>query len=115
MMTQEKKVTYFTLEHTGVAKYSSLNLFRGALIVLSCALLIVCACLIEGEKVNFHPRVIKNEDITNVLKVLSKAVISQEGHMKEVLKKFEPFRELWDKDREVKYEVGSCTCLIAVK
>ncbi|XP_075877996.1 dynein axonemal heavy chain 8-like [Nelusetta ayraudi] len=58
----------------------------------------------EGEKVNFHPRVIKNEDITNVLKILSKAVISQEGHMREVLKKFQPFRELWDKDRNLKYE-----------
>lgn len=58
---------------------------------------------------NFHPRVIKNEDITNVLKILSKAVISQEGHMKEVLKKFEPYRELWDKDRDLIYEVDSCT------
>lgn len=64
---------------------------------------------------NFHPRVIKNEDITNVLKILSKSVISQEGHMREVLKKFQPFRELWDKDRNLKYEVDSCTCLIAVK
>lgn len=64
---------------------------------------------------NFHPRVIKNEDITNVLKILSKAVISQEGHMREVLKTFGPFRELWDMDRNLKYEVDSCTCLIAVK
>lgn len=63
---------------------------------------------------NFHPRVIKNEDITKVLKILSKAVISQESHMKEVLKKFHPFRELWDNDRNLKYEVDSCKCLCAV-
>lgn len=84
-------------------------------IILCCVVPKFCVCLLEGEKVNFHPRVIKNEDITNVLKILSKAVISQEGHMKDVLKKFEPFRELWDKDRELKYEVDSCTCLHAVK
>lgn len=58
---------------------------------------------------NFHPRVIKNEDITNVLKILSKAVSSQEVHMRKVLKNFEPFRELWDNDRELKYQVDKCT------
>lgn len=63
---------------------------------------------------NFHPRVIKNEDITEVLKILSKAVISQERHMKEVLKKFQPFRELWDNDRDLKYQVDSCKCRCAV-
>lgn len=35
--------------------------------------------------------------------------------MKQVLKKFEPFRELWDNDRELKYEVDNCISLTAVK
>lgn len=74
---------------------------------------LISFCFIEGEKVNFHPRVIKNEDITNVLKILSKSVSSQKVHMIAVLKKYEPFKELWDNDRDLKYEVSNCLWLNA--
>lgn len=69
--------------------------------------------LIEGEKENFHHRVVEHKEIKKAVVILISAVSSQKGHMTDVLEQFSPFRVIWDEDRNLKVKVGflqTCSC-----
>ncbi|KAM9349881.1 dynein axonemal heavy chain 8-like [Symphorus nematophorus] len=71
-----------------------------------------------GEKENFHYRVVEHKDIKKVVVFLKSAVISsQRSKATDVLKQFDPFRVIWDKDRnfEVKEFMDSNPSLLQIK
>lgn len=65
----------------------------------------ICDDLIGGEKENFYHRVVEHKDIKKVVVILKSAVSSQRGQAADVLKQFNPFRVIWEDDRNVKVKV----------
>eukprot|EP00064_Thunnus_orientalis_P004446 superscaffoldBa00000405_g4458 len=68
------------------------------------------------EKENFYHRVVEHKDIKKVVVILKSAVSSQREQAT-VLKQFDPFRVIWDEDRDLKIKefMGSNPSLIQIK
>ncbi|XP_032371769.1 dynein heavy chain 8, axonemal [Etheostoma spectabile] len=56
----------------------------------------------SGEKENFYHKVVEHKDIKKALVILKCEVSSQRGQATDVLKQFNPFRVIWDGDRNLK-------------
>ncbi|XP_078119766.1 dynein axonemal heavy chain 8-like [Sander vitreus] len=70
-----------------------------------------------GEKENFYHRVVEHKDIKKALVILKYEVSSQRGQATDVLKQFNPFRGIWDEDRNLKVKefMDSNPSLIQIK
>ncbi len=65
----------------------------------------VCHDLTGGEKQNFHHRVVEHKDVKKVVVILKSAVSSLRRQATDVLKQFDPFRVIWEEDRNLKVKV----------
>lgn len=70
-----------------------------------CLFLFVCDDFIGGDKENFHHRVTEHKDIKKLVFILKSAVSSQRGQVTDILKQFNPFRVIWDENRNLKVKV----------
>ncbi|KAI3374766.1 hypothetical protein L3Q82_021323, partial [Scortum barcoo] len=70
-----------------------------------------------GEKENFHHRVIEHKDVKKVVVILKAMVSSLRREATDVLKQFDPFRVIWNEDRNLKVKefMGSNPSLIHIK
>ncbi|XP_041805872.1 dynein heavy chain 8, axonemal-like [Chelmon rostratus] len=55
-----------------------------------------------GDKENFHHRVTEHKDIKKLVFILKSVVSSQRGQVTDILKQFNPFRVIWDENRNLK-------------
>ncbi|KAM7400305.1 hypothetical protein PAMA_004821 [Pampus argenteus] len=54
------------------------------------------------EEEDFYHRVVEHKDIRKAVVILKSAVSSQREEAADVLKQFDPFRSIWDEDRDIK-------------
>lgn len=61
--------------------------------------------LTVGEKENFHHRVVECKEIKKTVFFLKSAISSEKGDMTAILDHFNPFRVIWDENRNLKIKV----------
>ncbi|KAM7379582.1 hypothetical protein PAMP_005128 [Pampus punctatissimus] len=57
---------------------------------------------ISREKEDFYHRVVEHKDIRKAVVIMKSAVSFQREQAADVLKQFDPFRSIWDEDRDLK-------------